>query len=443
VDGRVLGFALLLSIAAGLVFGSAPAFLAADANLQAGLKEGAGRAGEGGGRRTARSLLAVAEISLAMVLVVAAGLLLRSFFALTSVDPGFRTRLIWKAEVSLPQYEYSTPQQWSAFSDQLLERIQAQPGLQDSALVVPLPLVEGFVNLAFTIAGNPPLPQGTSQSADFVSVSPNYFHVMSIPLQSGRFFDRQDARSTSRVAIISQAMARRYFAQESPLGRHLVFGLPFDGPVSCEIVGVVGDIRDVTLHEEPRPMMYVPFVQAPFWGGEVVVQSSLNPASIAAAIRQQVRGIDPDLPVTDFESLSYAVQATAAQPRFRTMLLGLFGLVALVLAAAGIFGVISYSVSRRTQELGIRIALGATPGAILRMVLREGGKLAAAGLVVGIVAALILTRFLRSLLFDIKPTDPLTFVAVAILLAIVALAACWIPARRAMRVDPMVALRYE
>jgi putative ABC transport system permease protein len=190
-------------------------------------------------------------------------------------------------------------------------------------------------------------------------------------------------------------------------------------------------------------MMYVPFAQAPFWGGEVVVKSALNPASIAAALRQQVHDIDPNLPVTDFESLSFRVQSTAAQPRFRMLLLGLFGLIALVLSAAGIFGVVSYSVTRRTQELGIRMALGATPAGILKIVLYEGARLAAAGLAVGIVAALFLTRFLRTMLFEVKPADPLTFAAVAILLGLVALAACYIPARRAMRVDPMVALRYE
>jgi putative ABC transport system permease protein len=444
VDGRVLAFALVLSIAAGLVFGLAPALLAADANLQSSLKEGPGRAGEGSGWRRARSFLAVAEISLALVLVVAAGLLLRSFVALTSVNPGFDARQVWKAEVSLPQYEYSKPQQWTSFSNQLLERIHAQPGLQDSALVVPLPLdAQGFVSLSFTIVGNPPLPRGTIQDADSVSVSPNYFHVMSVPLLRGRLFNRQDAMSAPPVTIISEAMARRYFANENPLGRHLVFGLPFNGIASREIVGVVGDVRDAALHQAPRPMMYVPFAQAPFWGGEVVVKSALNPASIVAAIRQQVHDIDPNLPVTDFESLSYAVQSTAAQPRFRTLLLGLFGLVALVLSAAGVFGVISYSVSRRTHELGIRMALGATPAGILKMVLREGSRLAAAGLAVGLVAALILTRFLRTILFEIKPEDPLTFAAVAILLALVALAACYIPARRATRVDPMVALRYE
>jgi putative ABC transport system permease protein len=445
VDGPVLGFALLLSIAASVIFGLAPAFFAVDASVQASLGEAAGRAGEGSGRRRARNLLAVAEISLAMVLLVGAGLLLHSFVALTSVNPGFDTRQIWEAEVSLPQYEYSTPQQWTAFSDQLLEQIQAQPGLQDSALGVPLPMdAQGFASLPFTIAGNPPLPRGTIQNANFVSVSTKYFRVMGIPLLRGRLFSTQDSMSAPRVTIISEAMARRYFAHENPLGRHLVFGFPFNGGVvSREIVGVGGDIRDVALNQEPEPMMYVPFAQAPFYGGEVVVKSGLNPASIAAAIRQQVRGIDPDLPVTNFGSLSYAVQSTAALPRFRTQLVVLFALFALVLAAAGIFGVVSYSVSRRTRELGIRVALGAQPNAILSMVLRETLVLTLAGLAVGLPCALAASHLVGHMLFNVSPNDPVTLAGVALSLAAVATLAGYIPARRAMRVDPMVALRYE
>ena len=445
VDGRVLGFALLLSIAASVIFGLAPAFFAVNANVQASLGEAAGRAGEGSGRRRARNLLAVAEISLAMVLLMGAGLLLHSFVALTSVNPGFDTRQVWEAEVSLPQYEYSTPQQWTAFSDQLLERIQAQPGLQDSALGVPLPMdAQGFASLPFTIAGNPPLPRGTIQNANFVSVSPKYFRVMGIPLLRGRLFSTQDSMSAPLVTIISEAMARRYFAHENPLGRHLVFGLPFNGGVaSREIVGVGGDIRDVALNQEPEPMMYVPFAQAPLYGGELVVKSGLNPASIAAAIRQQVRSIDPDLPVTNFGSLSYAVQSTAALPRFRTQLAVLFALFALVLAAAGIFGVVSYSVSRRTRELGIRVALGAQPSAILRMVLRETLALTLAGLAVGLPCALAASHLVGHMLFNVSPNDPATLAGVALSLAAVAALAGYIPARRAMRVDPMVALRYE
>jgi putative ABC transport system permease protein len=443
VDGRVLAFALLLSVAASLLFGLAPALFAADSDLRVSLKEGAGRSGEGGGRRRARSVLAVTEMAVAMVLLAGAGLLLHSFIALTSVRPGFDTQNVLKADISLPRYEYSTPQQWTALTNQLMARIHAQPGLQDSAMAVPLPLAQQRVKFPFTIVGNAPPPPGTATTADYVSVSPNYFHVMDIPLLSGRVFNRQDAISSPRVAIISQAMARRYFPHQNPLGRHIVFGFPPDSNVSREIVGVVGDVRDVALSEAPEPMMYVPFAQAPFWGGAVVVKSALAPASVLAAIRGQVQGIDPDLPVTDFESLSYAVSSSVAQPRFRTLLLGLFGVMALVLAAAGIFGVISYSVSRRTHEIGIRLALGASPGSIRRMVLREGVNLAAAGLGIGLVAAFAFTRLLRGELYGIGATDPFTYAGAAILLAGVALAACYFPARRAMRLEPVVALRQE
>jgi predicted permease len=442
VDGRVLAFALLLSILASFAFGLAPALFAADADLRTSLKEGGGRSGDGGGRRRARSLLAAAEIAIAMVLLVGAGLLLHSFIALTSVRPGFDTRNVLKADVSLPRYEYSTPQQWTAFSNQLMTRLHAQPGLQNSSLAVPLPLAQQQIGFAFKIEGAPP-PSGTPDTAYYVSVSPDYFHVMEIPLLSGRVFSPEDSFTAPRVAIISQAMARRYFPHQNPVGRHLVFGFPPDTNVSREIVGVVGDIRNVALNEQPQPMMYVPFAQAPFWGGSVVVKSALSPASVLAAIREQVRRIDPDLPVTDFESLSYAVETSVAQPRFRTLLLGLFGLMALVLAAAGIFGVISYSVSRRTHEIGIRLALGASPRSIRRMVLGEGVKLAATGLGIGIVAAFALARLLRGELYGIGAMDPLTFTGAAVLLAGVALAACYLPARRAMRVEPVVALRQE
>jgi predicted permease len=443
VNGRVLGFALLLSVAASFLFGLAPAFLAADADLRASLKEAAGRSGDGGRRRRARNSLAAAEMAIAMVLLVAAGLLLHSFVALTSVRPGFDTRNVFKVDVSLPRYEYSTPQQWTAFTNQLMARIHAQPGLQDSALGVPLPLAQQQIGYPFKIEGAAPPPSGISDMAYYVSVSPNYFHAMEIPLVSGRVFSSEDSFTAPRVAIISQALARRYFPHQIPVGRHLVFGFPPNFNVSREIVGVVGDVRNVALNEQPQPMMYVPFAQEPFWGGAVVVKSTLSPASVLAAIRSQVRSIDPDLPVTDFESLSYGVEASVAQPRFRTLLLGLFGVMALVLAAAGIFGVIAYSVSRRTHEIGIRLALGASPRSIQKMVLREGVNLALAGLGIGVVASFALTRLLRSELYGISATDPFTFTGAAVLLAGVALAACYLPARRAMRVEPVVALRQE
>ena len=443
VDGWVLGFALLLSIAASFVFGLAPALFAAGSDLQTSLREGAGRAGGSGARQRARSFLAATEVALAMVLLIGAGLLVRSFVALTSVKPGFDSRHLLKAEVSLPQFEYSTAQQWTNFSNELLPRIQAEPGMRDSAIAVPLPLANGYVNLGFEIEGRIAPPSTKPRTADYVSISPEYFRVMGIPLLQGRIFDQQDSLSAPRVAIVSAEMARMYFPNQDPIGKRLIFGFPPDSDVPREIVGVVGDVRDVSLSQMPGAMMYVPYQQAPFWGAVVVVRTNLSLSAAVAWIQRDVNAIDKDLPVTDGASMSEAIQGTVSQPRFQTFLLGMFGSLALILAAVGIYGVISYSVVQRTHEIGIRVSLGAQRKDVLQLVLGEGLKLALAGAAIGLAAALGLTRLMANLLYGVSATDPLTFAAVAVVLMFVALFACYIPARRAMRVDPMVALRYE
>jgi putative ABC transport system permease protein len=326
----------------------------------------------------------------------------------------------------------------------LLARLHAQPGLRDSALAAPLPMDrQGEANFGFSIVGNPPLPPGKSTTADYATVSPDYFRVMRIPLLRGRFFSDQDSPSKPNVALISETLARRYFPNQDPIGRQMKFGFPPNSDVSREIVGVIGDVRDETLSRKPGPMMYVPFAQAPLYGGEVVVRSSLSASSVAAGIREAVHSIDKDLPVTDVESFPDALGASIAQERFRTFLLSSFSGIALVLAAVGIFGVISYSASQRTHEIGIRMALGAQQRSVLRLILGQGAKLALLGLGVGAVAALLLTRLMSGLLYEVSATDPLTFCAVAIVLLGVAVTACYIPARRAMRVDPMIALRHE
>jgi putative ABC transport system permease protein len=360
-----------------------------------------------------------------------------------SVSPGFDVQHVVKADISLPQFQYSTPQQWTAFSDELLARIQAQPGLQDSAVAVPRPIADGLVNLGFDIVGNPPSSAGASRTADYVSVSPDYFRVMGIPLMAGRFFNQHDVMSAPRVSVISQAMARLYFPNQDPLGKQLIFGFPPGGGAMREIVGIVGDVRDVSLGQDPGPMMYVPYAQAPFWGANLVVKSTLSSSSVAAAIRQEVRKMDKDLPVTDVAMMPDIIEASVAQPRFGTFLLGVFAAMALMLAATGIFGVISYSVSCRTNEIGIRVALGASRSAILRMVLRETLLLAFAGLALGVPSALAASRLVGHMLFGVSANDPATLAAVAVTLAAVAALAGYVPARRAMRVDPMVALRYE
>lgn len=442
VEGWVLVFAIVLSAVATVIFGLAPALFAADSSLQASLKESAGRSGEAGRRRRARSVLAAAEIALAMVLLVAAGLLIRSFAALTSVYPGFNAQHVVTAEIDLPRYQYSKPAQWVAFGNDLLARVQAQPGLSDSAIGAPMPIVDGFAGVSFLIAGNPPLPPGTLQQAHFAMVSPGYFHVMNVPLLQGRFFTQSDSSMAPRVAIISEALARRYFRDQDPLGRQLSFGF-LSKSDAWKIVGVVGDVRDVALNKQPVPMLYAPFDQSPLWGALLAVRTSLNTPSVAAAIRRVTDQIDKNLPVTKVQPMPEAISASVAQPRFRTLLLGLFGAIALALAVIGIFGVMSYSVARRTREIGLRMALGATPGGVLRMILADSLKLVVVGLAVGIAAALVLTRFLSSMLFAVHPSDPLTFIGVAVALTVVALLACSVPARRASRVDPAVALREE
>ncbi|HEV2289044.1 MAG TPA: ABC transporter permease [Candidatus Acidoferrales bacterium] len=439
----VLAFALVLSLAAAMAFGLAPALLATPSNLQTKIKQGGERGGQRGGQRV-RSFLAVAEISLAMVLLVAGGLLIRSFALVTAVNPGFDPNHVIEAEISLPQFQYSTPQQWSAFANELLARLHALPGMEDSALAAPLPMDrQGEATFPFTIAGNPSLPPGKSNTADYATVSPDYFRVMRIPLLRGRFFTDQDSPSNPKIAIISETLAQRYFPNEDPVGRQMKFGFPPNGDVSREIVGIAGDVRDESLGKKPGPMMYVPFAQAPLYGGEIVVRSSLNATSVAAGIRQATHAIDEDLPITDIASFPDMIGKSIAQERFRTLLLGSFSAIALVLAAVGIFGVISYSAAQRTHEIGVRMALGAQPRDVLCLILGQGAKLALFGLCIGIVAALLLTRLMASMLYRISATDPLTFFVVAILLLGVALLACYIPARRAMRVDPMVALRYE
>ncbi|MGH9618134.1 MAG: ADOP family duplicated permease [Bryobacteraceae bacterium] len=443
VGGSVLAFALLLSLAAALAFGLAPALLATPSNLQMNLKEGGERTGKRGGQH-ARSFLAIAEISLAMVLLVAGGLLIRSFALVTSVNPGFDPKNVTEAEISLPQFQYSTPRQWTAFANELLARLHGQPGLRDSALAAPLPMDrQGQATFAFSIVGNPPLPPGKSTTADYATVSPDYFRVMRIPLLRGRLFAEQDSPSNPKVAIIGETLARRYFPNQDPIGRQMRFGFPPNSNVSREIVGVVGDVRDVTLNKKPGPMMYVPFAQAPLYGGEVVVRTSLGASSVAASIRQVVHSIDKALPVTDVESFPAALGQSISQERFRTFLLGSFSAIALVLAAVGIFGVISYSVSQRRHEIGIRMALGAQRRDVLRLILGQGAKLALLGLGVGVAFSLLLTRLMASLLYSVSATDPLTFAAAAIVLLGVAMTACYIPARRAVQVDPMVALRYQ
>lgn len=442
VDPLVLVFAIFLSLLSSFVFGLAPAFITARSSLETNLREG-GRTGDSSSRRRARSILAAGEIALAMVLLAAAGLLIRSFAKLTSVSPGFEPTHIVTAEIDLPRFQYSKPEQWANFADGLLKNIQSEPGMQNSAIAIPLPTVQPNVNLGFDIVGQPAQPGAAPRLANYVSATPGYLRVMGIPLQAGRFFDEHDTMNSPPVTVISAALARRYFSDRNPIGEHLTFGFPPSPGVAREIVGVIGDVRDTGLAQEPGPMMYVPYAQAPFWGAVVLVNSTLATDAVAAALRRDVQHIDKDLPITDIATVPHLLDDSVAQPRFRTQLLSLFALMAVILAAIGIFGVIAYSVSARTNEIGLRMALGASRGEILRQVLRETVLLAWTGLAVGVPCALATSRLLGHMLFDVSANDPFTMTAVAFFLTMIAMAAGYIPARRAARVDPMVALRYQ
>ncbi len=442
VDGSVLVFAFVLSLTTSLMFGLAPVLSAAGSDPHKDLREGP-RAGEAAGPRRVRALLAVGEIALAMILLTGAGLLIRSLAQLTWVNPGFEPTHVVKAMISLPQFEYSTPQQWAAFSEELMTRLRAEPGMQDSAIAGPLPIVDCCITLTFQIVGDPPPQAGAADTVNYVPVGPRYFPVMGIPLLRGRLFNQSDLSFSPPVALISDALAKRYFPGRDPLGSHLMFGFPANGIVSREIVGIVGDVHDVSLGKEPGPMLYVPYAQAPLYGREVVVKSTQSISAVVGAIRAATFGIDRNVPVTDVVSLPDALNASVAQPRLHTSLLGLFGAIALMLAAVGIGGVISYSVSRRTRELGVRLALGAHPRSLLRMVLRETLALTVIGIAVGVPCAVATARLIKHLLFNVTPYDPVTLALAPLVLVAAASVACFIPARRAMKVDPMVALRSE
>lgn len=439
----VLEFALGISIAASLAFGVAPAFLVVKSSVVESLCAGGARSGESGAGHLARSVLAGAEIGMATVLLVTAGLLVRSFSKLTEVNPGFNAGNVLKAEVSLPRFEYATQQQYETFSNELLGRLQAEPGLKSTAIAIPAPIGDNSANMPFEIVGRAPAQPGTRMTADYESISANYFQVMQIPLLAGRLFDERDVAMAPNVTIISKALARIYFPSENPLGKQLTFADPPSPPVARQIVGVVGDVRDRALGEEPNPMMYVPYKQATFPGAVLLVRSTLSATSIVATIRKDVSALDKNLPVTDVATMPAIVEKSVADARFRTLLLTLFAGMALVLAATGIFGVISYGVECRTREIGIRMALGASPMAILRMVSRKTASLMTGGLVVGVPAALGASRLLGHLLFGVSPTDPMTLAGVVLAIVAVAAVASYVPMRRAVRVDPLVALRQE
>jgi len=441
LDGRALAFTAAVTLLTGLFFGLVPALQASKPNLTETIKDAGGRGStEGGRRQFIRGSLVVLEMASALLLLVGAGLLIKSFWRLQRIDPGFNQNNALTASVSLPSRKYPEENQRSAFFQQLLEKVRALPGVQAAGASNVVPLGGDYV-LGFVIEGRPPLAPGAGQSTNYYAVSADYFKAMGIPLLRGRVFTEQDTRNSMRVAVISESMAKRVFPNEDPIGKRIHVT---NGPtVFREIVGIVGDVKHYGLDQDTTLQTYEPYTQQPFSFMTLVVRTAGDPTNLTSAIRNQVLSIDKEQPVSQVRTLEQRVSTSIAQQRFSMLLLGVFAAVAMVLAAVGIYGVLSYAAAQRTHEIGVRMALGARAGDVLKMVIGQGMKLALAGVALGSGAALALTQLMKRLLFGVTAADPMTYVVIALSLTLVALFACWIPARRAAKVDPMVALRVE
>jgi len=440
IDRRVLFFTLGLSLLTGIVFGLAPALQASKLGLGDVLKEG-GRSTGGGGQRI-RSVLVMAEIALALVLLVSAGLLLRSSWRLQQVNPGFNPERILKVRLSLPSSKYREGAQAAAFYQQLLERLRVLPGVQAAGATSSVLLYKVHNSAGIFIEGRA-APDGPRPELPLDSVSLGYFQAMDMPLVQGRQFNQQDKADGLPVAIVNETMARRFWPNEDPIGKRFTFG--GSGPQArwLTVVGVVRDSRRQGLDAAIRIESYLPHAQRPLRAMEVVLRTTDNPLSMARTVRSAVWSLDGDLPVSEIQTVEQMLRARVAPRRFNLLLFGLFALVAVLLATVGIYGVMSYSVTQRTHELGLRMALGATARDVLKLILAQGLKLTLFGVTLGLLASFALTRWMESLLFNVRPTDPLTLAGIALLVLAVALLACWIPARRATKVDPMIALRCE
>jgi putative ABC transport system permease protein len=451
ISATVLGFVFLISALTGLLFGLVPALQTSRPDIVGNLKEGTLAAGTGGSHKHFRSGLVIVEFALSLVLMIAAGLLLRSFGRLMDVNPGFDPNNVLMARIWLPvpndpeKDPYRDPVKRAAFIKEVLRRVSVLPGVQNAAIgngnAVPLLGTNNFNPFTIEDQGS---AEGALPTAQFSIVSPDYFNALRTPLIRGRAFTEGDDRSSAaRVALIDEALVRRYFGNQDPLGRRIKFGPRSSNAPWLTIVGVVGNIKSDGFDQPDQPHLYFPIFQNPSYAMAVYLRTDTNPMSLAKSLREQVQAVDPNLPVFGERAMTDVVADSLGQRRFAMQVVGLFGVLALLLASIGIYGVMAYSVSQRTREIGIRVALGASRATILRWVLRQGLLLIAIGVGSGLIAAFALMRLLRSLLFGITTTDVVTYVALAGVLAVVALVACYIPARRATKIDPLVALRYE
>jgi putative ABC transport system permease protein len=440
----VLALTLAVSLGTGILFGLAPALEATRLNLNAALKEGGkGAAGQGARSRRLRNALVIAEVALALVLLAGAGLLVKSFVRLQEVDPGFKREKVLTMVVRLPGGKYGEDPQVLAFFQRTTERIRALPGVREVGLVNFLPFYGGLGSAtAFTVEGRPaPIP-GEAPTTDVRVTDPGYLAAMGIPLLRGRNFTDAESREARHVVLVSESMARQHFPGEDPIGKRILVEMT-DAPVPTEIVGIVGDVKQESLADEARPTVYMPLPELTYSFMTLVIRTTGDPGALAPTVRRLVRAIDPDQPVSDVRTMEQVMADAVGRNRFNTLLLGLFAGLATLLAAVGIFGVMSSSVTLRTREIGLRVALGARQGQVLTLILKQGLLLTLTGVALGLAGALALTRLLAGLLFGVGSTDPATFTAIALLLTLVSVIACYIPARRAARVDPLIALRYD
>jgi putative ABC transport system permease protein len=440
IDGRVFGFTVAVSLLTGIVFGLIPAIHGSNPNLNEALKEGSrGSTGGAAGKRI-RSILVVVEVALSLVLLIGAGLMIRSFSRLQQINLGFNPENVVALTLALSSSKYPEDHQRVAFFQAALERLRSLSGVQSAGATTGLPLTLSVSGSDFRIEGRPDPEPGTEVIINTRSVSPGYFGTLGIRLIKGRDFTDRDNSDAPKVAVINSDLARTHFPGEDPLGKRITFD---EGKSWISIAGVIDDVKQLGQDSRTQPEVYFPYAQATHPSMSIVVRAASNPSSLVAAMKSQIQGIDKDLPVADVSTMEQLLSQSVSGRRFNMLLLTVFAVAALVLAAVGIYGVMSYSVSQRTHEIGIRMALGARTSEVLKLVITHGMFLTLAGLAVGFVASLLLTQLMSSMLFGVTATDPITFAAVSLLLAGVALGACLMPARRAARVDPMVALRHE
>ena len=445
IDGKVLIFTVLVSLVTGLIFGIAPALQAAHFNLNDTLKESGRDSAAGSRGNRIRGLLVISEVAVSFILLIGAGLLINSFLHLRNIDPGFRAEKVLTMRIVLPEVRYPESKVRAPFYDELIRRVEVLPGVTSAAVVTDAPLTNSGNSVGVSIEGRAdPAPDRVPIVLTRM-ISSHYFKTMSIPLLKGRELTERDKADSPPVVVISETTARVFWPGEEPLGKRIKVGTPSSNDNQwLTVIGVVKDVRNDELGIEPKPQMYLPHAQNEFFDPRaLVVRTNLDPLSLATTVRRTVWEIDKDQPVSDINSMEQVVSDSVARQRFSMFLLGVFAGLALVLAAVGIYGMMSYAVAQRTHEIGIRMALGAQRSDVLKLAVGQALRLVSVGILIGLAAAFILTRVMASLLFGVSPTDSTTFITIALVLISVAALASYIPALRATKVDPMLALRYQ